>query len=77
MLLQIKTLQEGRELARSHPCKSLNPVMQGGLIRVGGRLKHALFNEDEQNPIILPIKSAWSTLLIRHYHDYPIMVAPS
>ena len=61
-------LSAGKKLSCSSPISSLNPFVTGHLIRVGGRLKHVLSNEDAKHPVILPHASAITTLLIRRAH---------
>lgn len=64
-----KILQEGRELPKSHAWKSLNPSLSGCLIRVGGRLRHAILEADEKFPLILPLDSAFTRLVVDHFHS--------
>jgi len=42
--------------------------MEDGLLRVGGRLRHASIEAEARNPIILPKKAHLVSLLVRHYH---------
>ncbi|KAK6172333.1 hypothetical protein SNE40_016014 [Patella caerulea] len=47
----------------------LNPFIDNkGLLRVGGRIKHAMLSFNEKHPIILPKRGHLTTLVIRHYH---------
>ncbi|XP_060845438.1 uncharacterized protein LOC132925023 [Rhopalosiphum padi] len=43
-------------------------IDEKGIIRVGGRLKRALLDEDAKHPILLPQKTHLTELIIRHYH---------
>lgn len=43
-------------------------IDERGIIRVGGRLKRALLDEDAKHPIRLPQKTNLTELIIRHYH---------
>ena len=43
--------------------------MMDGIIRVGGRLKHALISYEAKYPMILPNNDHVSILIIRHYHE--------
>ena len=59
---------------RTWPRKSslirLNPTVdQQVFIRVGGRLKHSLLHPDEKYPLILPLKSHLTKLLILDAHE--------
>lgn len=47
----------------------LSPFLDpDGIIRVGGRLRHANANEDFKHPILLPKSCVLTTLLVRHFH---------
>ena len=46
----------------------LDPVLQDGLIRVGGRLQHAQIDNDAKHPVILPRKHHVVKLIIDCYH---------
>ncbi|XP_058840849.1 uncharacterized protein LOC131696319 [Topomyia yanbarensis] len=49
--------------------KWLKPVMyKDGVIRVGGRLKHAAVSEEVKHPIMMLAKHPLSVLLSEHYH---------
>ena len=53
---------------KSSPICSLDPVMVGGLLRVGGRLRRASVEFDARHQIILPKHHQVVTLIVRHYH---------
>lgn len=42
--------------------------MNDGLLRIGGRLRHALISPEVRNTIILPKQSRVTTLLVNHHH---------
>ena len=46
----------------------LDPFMDGGVLRVGGRLNRADLPHEVKHPVILPRKSHVTPLLIRHTH---------
>ena len=46
----------------------LDPVLQNGLMHVGGRLHHAPVKDDGKHPIILPKKHHVVNLIINYYH---------
>ncbi|XP_058826381.1 uncharacterized protein LOC131686180 [Topomyia yanbarensis] len=57
--------------------KWLKPVMyKDGVIRVGGRLKHAAVSEEVKHPIMLLAKHPLSMLLSEHYHYNLLHVGP-
>ena len=47
----------------------LDPFMDKGLLRVGGRLNNADIPQESKHPIILPRKSNVTTLIIRQAHE--------
>ena len=50
--------------------QKLRPVMFEGVIRVGGRLEKAGIDFDSKHPIILPMSSHFTELVIRQYHTF-------
>jgi hypothetical protein len=46
----------------------LNPQLEGGLLRVGGRLVNAPIDGDSKHPIIFPFRHPVTEMVIRHYH---------
>ena len=50
---------------------SLRPVLEDGVLRVGGRLQKAVvLSWDEKHPMILPKHHHVSQLIVRHYHEF-------
>lgn len=47
----------------------LDPVLDEGLLRVGGRLHKSAMPEETKHPCILPTDSPISVLLLRHIHE--------
>ncbi|KAL0970460.1 hypothetical protein UPYG_G00242280 [Umbra pygmaea] len=61
-------LQSNREVSNSSPILTLDPYINDGLLRVGGRLRHASLELEMKNPIILPKNSHVTKLLVQYYH---------
>ena len=57
-----------KSVNKSSSIRNLDPFMGDGLLRVGGRLRHASFEALARNPIVLPKKAHVVDLLVRHYH---------
>lgn len=57
------------KLKKSSHIIKLDPVVQGGILRVGGRLHQSALPLDVKHPIILPKDHHVSTLLLRHFHQ--------
>jgi len=65
------TLSDGalkKSVNKSSSIRNLGLFMADGLLRVGGRLRHASFEAEARNRIILPKKAHVVSLLVRHYH---------
>lgn len=61
-------LQAKQAVPSSSTILPLDPYMSEGLIRVGGRLRHAPLKTEVKNPVILPNKHHVTKLLVKHYH---------
>lgn len=65
---ELAQCKRGEPLKRSSKLLSLNPFVDAeGLLRVGGRLKFAML-DDQANPIILPQKNSLTNLIIADIH---------
>lgn len=59
-----------KNLAKSSPLWKLDPWVDGnGLLKIGGRLRKAQWNQDESKPIVIPGHHHIAMLLVRHYHE--------
>lgn len=56
-------------LSPSHPLYQLNPVLQDGVLRVGGRLKNAHLPIDVKHPAILPKDGVITRLITSYCHE--------
>ncbi|XP_011689310.1 PREDICTED: uncharacterized protein LOC105450902 [Wasmannia auropunctata] len=64
-----KAVSRGEMLSRNSSLLRLTPFAdERGLLRVGGRLKHAVLSRDERHPLILPRDSHLTTLLVDSCH---------
>ncbi|KAJ8364902.1 hypothetical protein SKAU_G00137330 [Synaphobranchus kaupii] len=61
-------LQANKEVSSSSSILKLDPYISDGLLRVGGRLRHASIEADVKNPIILSKQSHVTKLLVKHHH---------
>ena len=55
-------------MKNNSPIQRLDPFLENGILRVGGRLRRADLPHETKHPVILPSKSHVITLLIRHAH---------
>ncbi|KAI3374627.1 hypothetical protein L3Q82_021202, partial [Scortum barcoo] len=63
-------LAGGKTIPKGSPIRKLDPYMdEEGLLRIGGRLKHAALDVREQFPVVIPARSHIGKLLVRHYHE--------
>ncbi|XP_076391770.1 uncharacterized protein LOC143265174 [Megachile rotundata] len=67
--IELKSLLKNKPACSKGRLTSLNPfVDETGLIRVGGRLKHARIDYEQKHPMILPTSHPLTTLIVRHEH---------
>ncbi|NEV48945.1 hypothetical protein EUZ93_00095, partial [Wolbachia pipientis] len=66
---EIEMLKSSKKVQRSSRLITLSPfVDHNGILRVGGRLKHAVLPEEVKHPTILPSHHYFTKLVIIHYH---------
>lgn len=68
----LEMLKEQQRVKKSSSLNKLNPVLQDGLIRVGGRLSRAAMPDDSKRQAILPKDSHITGLVLRHIHDVTV-----
>lgn len=66
---ELLTLRANKTGSRISPLLKLNPILEDGLICVGGWLKHSVLSSAEKDPIILPKDNHVPLLLMRHHHE--------
>lgn len=66
----IKAIKREGSVLRKSRLITFNPFLdEQGILRVGGRLKHAELQETFKHPIILPATHHFTLLVIKHYHE--------
>lgn len=65
---EVVGLEKEGVIPKTSTLLNLDPCMDDGLMRIGGRLRHSPLNPEVKHPIILPKKSHVTTLVVRHYH---------
>ncbi|XP_058816005.1 uncharacterized protein LOC131679314 [Topomyia yanbarensis] len=64
-----------------HKCvgdlRSLNPIYESGILRVGGRIKHANLTFGQHHPIMLPLKHHVTKIIINDFHETYLHIGPS
>ncbi|XP_024867312.1 uncharacterized protein LOC112451722 [Temnothorax curvispinosus] len=66
---EIRAVTAGRTVPHRSPLAKLSPFLDDhGVLRVGGRLKHALIPDDERHPMIAPSESWLTRLLVESCH---------
>ncbi|XP_066583791.1 uncharacterized protein [Prorops nasuta] len=66
---ELESLRKKAHVAINSSIKNLNPFIdKNGLLRVGGRLKHANLYYDATFPVLLPKKHNFTSLLIMNEH---------
>ena len=67
----VKEVSQNKEVKISSRLGSLRPVLEDGVLRVGGRLQKAVvLSWDEKHPMILPKHHHVRQLIVRHYHEF-------
>lgn len=66
---ELSSLARGQPVKRSSHLHKLCPQLQGGVLRVGGRLSKMSMPEEQKHPIILVKDLHISELLVRHVHQ--------
>ncbi|CAK9797165.1 hypothetical protein ANTQUA_LOCUS1055 [Anthophora quadrimaculata] len=68
--VEINNLENQKPISRKSKIINLNPFIDSkGILRVGGRLKHAPLRYDQKHPILLPHKHHITELIIRQVHE--------
>ncbi|XP_011264425.1 uncharacterized protein LOC105256311 [Camponotus floridanus] len=66
---EVSALRQNRTVSHRSQFTKLNPFLDdNGVLRVGGRLKHAVLSQDERHPMIAPPKSWLTQLLVISCH---------
>ena len=73
---EVKGLRKGCNVSKSSKLFKLNPVFDGQLLRVGGRIKNAKLPEDSRHQIILPQRHVVTSMVIRDFHNSNGHVGP-
>lgn len=66
---EMKVLEGGKGLSSSRPLFRLDPILDGGIICVGGRLKRSSLSLKVKHPVILPKEGHITKLIQTHYHN--------
>ncbi|KAF7662177.1 hypothetical protein LDENG_00240760, partial [Lucifuga dentata] len=66
---ELGDLGNGNQIKARSPIVTLNPVLENGLLRVGGRLRKPAMPAEQKNPMILPKNSHVSKLILKHIHE--------
>lgn len=66
---ELVNLKKGECVRKTSHLYKLNPILDGDLIRVGGRLSRAAMPVEAKHPVILAKDQHVSTLILRHVHQ--------
>ncbi|KAK0144648.1 hypothetical protein N1851_016990 [Merluccius polli] len=67
---EMSALSSGKvSVSRHSPIYRLNPCLEDGFLRVGGRLSRGAMPEEAKHPLILSKDQHISTLILRHVHQ--------
>lgn len=65
---EMQIIERGEALPNSSALYPLDPILDNGILRVGGRLKHSSLSQDLKHPVILPKGNHITKLILSHYH---------
>lgn len=65
---EFKSLQRSNNVRRSSPLYKLDPVVQDGVLRVGGRLNQSAMPETAKHPAILDKRQHITSLILKDIH---------
>lgn len=66
---EMSALFKGQNVKRSSHLYKLNPILQDGLLRVGGRLSRAAMPENSKQPVILSRDFHITNLILQQIHE--------
>ncbi len=67
--MEISALKSGKsEVRKDSAIHKLSPILEHGLLRIGGRLCRAAMPEEGKHPVILSKDQHVSKLILRHIH---------
>lgn len=66
---EIFALSFGKLVKKSSPIYKLKPILEDGLLRVGGRLSRTAMPEESKHPIIISKDQHISMLILKHIHE--------
>jgi hypothetical protein len=66
---EIKQHNKEGTVPASSSLRSLCPIMEDGILKVGGRLDNSTLSESAKHPIILPANENFSRVVVRHFHE--------
>lgn len=65
---EIDRIQQGMDIHHSSSLRSLSPILEEDILRVGGRIHHASLSHNTIHPILLPKHHTFTITLIHHTH---------
>ncbi|KAK0150310.1 hypothetical protein N1851_008772 [Merluccius polli] len=66
---ELAHLMTGKAVKRNSPICKLDPILDNGILRVGGRISKMAMPMEQKNPIILPKGSHLSKLILQQIHQ--------
>lgn len=65
---EILELEKGNYVTRNNKLKGLSPYLEGGLILVAGRLRHAQIPKRQKHLLVLSTGHRIAKLILEHWH---------
>ena len=66
---EINDLKQGKSVSKTSDIARHDPMLHGGMVVVGGRLRHSDMHFSEKHPIILPYDHQVSRLIVADSHN--------
>lgn len=67
---EFSCLQKGENVKRNSHIHKLNPILEDGILRVGGRLSRSAMPEESKHPAILAKDLHISDIILQQVHKY-------
>ncbi|XP_062704645.1 uncharacterized protein LOC134286948 [Aedes albopictus] len=72
----VKAVAATGEVKPNSKLKSLAPILEDGILKVGGRLRNAPVTETRKHPMILSTSHPFTKMVVTHYHQKLLHAGP-
>lgn len=68
-ITKLKASPTGKGVSKTSSLYKLHPILENGILRVGGHLSKSAMPEEAKHPVILPKDTLVSSLILLHIHE--------